>query len=267
MIGIYKISNNIDDRVYVGQSTNIHSRFKQHKTNLEKGKHDSLKLQNFYNSNKDSIVLEFEILEEVLDKDDLTRKEEKWIKTYNSMKNGFNTARVGCIVGHKEYVGEIGENKALNNPSIKKLKKSFADVGIKIHIESYDDSLLEFIDQIIKETDGFLLGNDILKFKNNLGAIVHKKHDVWGMTILFINEFEYNYDSEKYINEFSTHERIGYDNLIDFFKDLDSIFESNANMFLQKFKINKSKKISYRVDFPMYSHLVFYNTSVKNGGV
>lgn len=47
--GIYKISNTIDDRIYIGSSKNIYTRFAVHKSNLINNHHDNVKLQNFIN--------------------------------------------------------------------------------------------------------------------------------------------------------------------------------------------------------------------------
>jgi len=266
MIGIYKISTNIDDRVYVGQSINIYSRFKQHKKKLEKGVHDSSKLQDFYNLHKDDIILEFTILEEVEDPDDLTRKEEKWVKTYNSMKNGFNMAKVGCISGDKKkpYIPNTTPQKREpnNNPNIKRLKKAFRNAGVEVYIKNYDDSLLNDIESVILEAQNglkALLKDEVSRFKSHIGAIINKVDNIWGITILFINEFENNRKSAKYTFEYSTHNKIDYASLFDFFIHLDDIECAMVDAFKDEFRIHKNKNIFYRTEFPMYAYIAFYN--------
>ena len=59
--GIYKITNKIDGKCYIGQSSNIKKRFKDHRYDLKYNKHDNPYLQNAYNKyGKDNF--KFEIL-------------------------------------------------------------------------------------------------------------------------------------------------------------------------------------------------------------
>ena len=47
--GIYKITNNINNKFYIGSSKNITKRFKEHKWRLKNNKHPNNKLQNSWN--------------------------------------------------------------------------------------------------------------------------------------------------------------------------------------------------------------------------
>lgn len=49
MIGIYKITNRINNRCYIGYSTNLKQREKSHFMTLKSGKHYSLLMQEDYN--------------------------------------------------------------------------------------------------------------------------------------------------------------------------------------------------------------------------
>lgn len=93
MIGIYKITNKINEYSYIGLSTNIEDRWNQHK--------------NPYNWNRENKKLlykafqkyglenfEFEILEECNPKD-LSEKEKYYIEKYNTYKNGYNSTSGG----------------------------------------------------------------------------------------------------------------------------------------------------------------------------
>jgi len=76
--------------MYIGKSTNIAERFKQHTILLRCGQHFNIYLQRSYNKyGKDNF--EFEILEECYEFD-LHLNELKWIKYYGSesTNNGFN---------------------------------------------------------------------------------------------------------------------------------------------------------------------------------
>ena len=82
--GIYKITNKINNKVYIGQSINMEQRWKKH----QNSKDDFLihKAINKYNI----VNFEFTILEEC-PQSDLDEKERYWINYYNSQApNGYN---------------------------------------------------------------------------------------------------------------------------------------------------------------------------------
>lgn len=61
--GIYAIQNTLNDKVYIGQSGNLFSRLKEHRSKLKNGKHKNRPLQSSYNkygeSNFKLVVIEF----------------------------------------------------------------------------------------------------------------------------------------------------------------------------------------------------------------
>lgn len=90
MIGIYIIKNKINSHVYIGQSTSIEDRIKQHFRNYQNSNIHTYNyplyrairkygLENFY----------YEILEEC-SIDALTNREIYWIAEFNSLENGYN---------------------------------------------------------------------------------------------------------------------------------------------------------------------------------
>lgn len=88
MIGIYKITNSITNKSYIGQSIDIERRIEDHK---------------FRNSNSlIHLIIQqygwdnftYEILEEC-SQQELNEKEIKWINFYNSFENGYNLNRGG----------------------------------------------------------------------------------------------------------------------------------------------------------------------------
>jgi group I intron endonuclease len=89
IIGIYCIRRN--DKFYVGQSTDILSRFSQHKNSLKLGNHHSRKLQNAYHK-YGLDELSFEIIEECLESE-LTEKEQYWCDTLDAANLGYNIAK------------------------------------------------------------------------------------------------------------------------------------------------------------------------------
>ena len=79
-IGIYKIENIINGKIYIGQSLDISTRITQHKSDLAHNRHPNHHLQNSYNKyGKDSFV--FTILE-LCSASQLNKKEKYWIEHY-----------------------------------------------------------------------------------------------------------------------------------------------------------------------------------------
>lgn len=88
MVGIYKITNKINNKSYIGQSVNIETRWLKHKNdshNIElKNDIQKLGLQNFT----------FEVLEEC-NTNDLDSREKYWISYYDTHQNGYNKTAGG----------------------------------------------------------------------------------------------------------------------------------------------------------------------------
>lgn len=95
MIGIYKVTNLINNKKYIGQSINIEERWKRHKS------HSLNNYGNDYNCVFYRAIrkyglenFKFEVIEECC-KEDLDKKEKYWIKYYNTYLgflncNGYN---------------------------------------------------------------------------------------------------------------------------------------------------------------------------------
>lgn len=84
MIGIYKITNKINNKCYIGQSIHIERRWSEHCFPSKTSK-ISLAIQEYGKENFD-----FEVLEECKI-EELDKKEEYWIKYYNCVfPNGYN---------------------------------------------------------------------------------------------------------------------------------------------------------------------------------
>lgn len=90
MIGIYKITNQINGKCYIGQSINILQRWKQHRTNAAvRTEALYLAFQKYGIEN-----FSFEILEECSE-EELDQKEQYYISYFNSYKNGYNMTQGG----------------------------------------------------------------------------------------------------------------------------------------------------------------------------
>lgn len=87
---IYKITNKINDKVYIGQTTNLLSnRIQQHENEaFRQHKYSNRKL---YRAIREYGIKNFEITEiEKIPKEELDEREKFWINYYNSYYNGYN---------------------------------------------------------------------------------------------------------------------------------------------------------------------------------
>lgn len=89
MIGIYKITNTLNNKVYIGCSKDIDRRWHEHRTRYKrKGKeYDKLLYKAFRRSGIENFS--FEVLEECKE-ENLRVRENYWIKHYNSTRFGYN---------------------------------------------------------------------------------------------------------------------------------------------------------------------------------
>jgi group I intron endonuclease len=78
IMGIYKIINIKNNKIYIGSSADIHKRWCQHKTSLNKNKHCNKHLQAAWNKYGEE-SFKFEIVELVDDEEVLFSAEQKWI--------------------------------------------------------------------------------------------------------------------------------------------------------------------------------------------
>lgn len=92
--GIYKITNLINNKVYIGSSVRISTRLMSHKYDLRLDKHSNQYLQQSFNKHGES-NFSFEILE-LCDENNLVLKENYYILKYksNDLENGYNLATV-----------------------------------------------------------------------------------------------------------------------------------------------------------------------------
>lgn len=125
--GIYKITNLINNKVYIGQSINIESRWTHHKNYETNKSHYPLYcafkkygIENF----------KFEIIE-LCSIDKLNTQEQYWINFYDSYKNGYNLTIGGqgtnnlCIKLSSEEVEMIYDLLIYSDISQKEIAKQF----------------------------------------------------------------------------------------------------------------------------------------------
>lgn len=104
-IGIYLLRNEIDGKIYVGQSSNLSKRNRQHKNALLNNRHFNEHLQRAYN--KYGNVFKFEIIEYCL-LEMLDEREMYWINKFkaNNKKYGYN-----ILIGTTQFKKHSEESK------------------------------------------------------------------------------------------------------------------------------------------------------------
>ena len=94
MIGIYRISNKINNQHYIGQSLNIEGRWKEHINNISRKNNSIYQALREYGIDN----FEFKVVEECAEHL-LDDREKYWIEYYDSFNNGYNMTKGG---GHSK---------------------------------------------------------------------------------------------------------------------------------------------------------------------
>lgn len=89
-VGIYKIENTINHKIYIGQSNDIETRWTHHKWELNNHKHGNDHLQKAWDKFGEENFI-FEIVE-LCDESVIDEKEQEYIKLFSSLscQNGYN---------------------------------------------------------------------------------------------------------------------------------------------------------------------------------
>lgn len=98
-VGVYSITNKTNGKIYVGSSTKLLDRIKQHEKALIAGKHFCKAMQEDYDAGH---RFQFDILELFITKSDypygkyrrifkIDELEKKYIQLYDCVKSGYNT--------------------------------------------------------------------------------------------------------------------------------------------------------------------------------
>jgi len=142
--GIYKITNTINGKIYIGQAQNIQQRFRGHKSLLNKNSHKNKHLQYAWNKyGKDSF--KFEIIETVDNISLLNDREQYWLdkeKPYDR-EIGYNIAKFAESTGRGRICTEF-EKQNLREKNIGKkastetlIKQS---IGMKLFYANLPDN-------------------------------------------------------------------------------------------------------------------------------
>lgn len=127
LCGVYKITNNINDKVYIGQSINIKARWKDHMHTLDRNDSRCTLLQRAWNKyGKENFS--FEILE-LCEEDMLDEVEMKYIAIYDSHNNGYNIELGGNKNKHlseetKRKISDANRGRVHSEETLKKMSEA-----------------------------------------------------------------------------------------------------------------------------------------------
>ena len=135
IIGIYKITNIVTGKCYVGSAVDLKDRFRSHRSKLFLNKHHSPKLQNSYNKHGlDKFV--YEIIEEC-PKGIIIEREQYYIDLYDSYNKGYNSRqKAESMLGFKfseeskKKMSDSQKGKKRSKESIEKSRQ--ANIGRKM---------------------------------------------------------------------------------------------------------------------------------------
>lgn len=193
MIGVYKITNTINGKVYIGEALNIIGRWSKHIKDLEKGIHHSVDLQiDYYIYGIE--CFKFEVIQ-VIDSnlDDIIVKcllyilEDKYIKQYNSIKDGYNSQDTLDVILRKnaKFNNDLemnifkniinifnNNNNTYNSILIQNIKTQLKDELIKYKEENlYEETKLNKVEDNNSKIKNTLID---LYNKNNIDIIINK---------------------------------------------------------------------------------------------
>ena len=137
-VGVYAIHNKITGKYYVGSSSNVNSRLKTHRSNIEKLYGSNMKMDEDLKTEDDIKNFEFLILETFNDYEitetKLRERESFYIRKYDAY-NGYN------VSGRNPYInGYFGENELLTSKKISYGKHlNYKDIVQMSNIVLYKD--------------------------------------------------------------------------------------------------------------------------------
>ena len=139
--GIYKITNKINNKIYIGSSYSISKRISEHKYQLRRNSHPNIYLQSSWNKyGEDNFEFSIVTYFEEYNKDILQNEEQTWIDYYDcaNRENGYNL----CPIAYTKAGYKMDEESRKNISN--GLRKRFKDnPDAKNHISKLNKKLIE----------------------------------------------------------------------------------------------------------------------------
>lgn len=134
---IYKITNLVNDKFYVGSTTNKRSRFQQHRNLLRKGRHHCTPLQYAWNKYGED-KFKFDVIVSVLPHVSMYEVEDLFLAEHHGKAYCYNVSptAIGCGVGESHYrygtklSAEVREKIGAAQRGVKKNERVFTEEGL-----------------------------------------------------------------------------------------------------------------------------------------
>ena len=185
MAYIYKITNDINNKIYIGKTNfSIEKRWKEH---LKTYKRESIEKRPLYNAMNKYGIEHFHI-EQIEETDNPEEREKYWIEYYGSFKNGYNATIGGdgkpyidydlVVATYKELKSIIDTAKKLNicEDSVKNILESKKEkiysseeviknkYGKSVNMFDLKDNYIQTFSSL-REAGQFLIDNNLSKCK------------------------------------------------------------------------------------------------------
>ena len=167
-IGIYKIINLTNKKVYIGQSKSIFERWQEHKRDLNNNTHGNPHLQNAWNKYGKE-YFEFGIVEEC-SMNQLNEKEIYWIDYYNSMNSKF---------GYNKTSGG-GANTIISDETKKKLSIAHSGENNYFYGKTHTEETKSILSEIAKIRFKDKRNHPSYGFKKSIEAIKKQSISMMG---------------------------------------------------------------------------------------
>jgi len=179
VMGIYKITNIINGKFYLGSSNDCHQRWIEHLSDLRRNKHHSIHLQRAWNKYGEKNFIH-EIIEVVNNVEDILNREQYWLDKLQPFHrdNGYNICSVaGKTIGfkHSDKTKKLLSDKGKGLKRTEETKKRISEghKGINTWTKGMKQSE-EHIEKRVKNRRGVPLSDDI-KDKMSIKVLMFNK--------------------------------------------------------------------------------------------
>ena len=144
---IYKITNIINNKIYIGQTINtLEERWKRHQNDALSNRLDTHFAKAIRKYGIDNFTAE--VIDTAQSQDELTAKETYWIHYYDSIQNGYNETDAEYKSGGNTYLSKTDEELDIikekirqtklgnKNPNTRKVKCRNVDTNEEIHFDT-----------------------------------------------------------------------------------------------------------------------------------
>ena len=190
---VYKITNKVNDKVYIGQSVRpIEKRFNRHMNDAIKNKLDTHFARAIRKYGKDNFICE--VIDTAVNQNDLTLKEQYWIQYYDSVNLGYNETDAISKCGGNTYASKTKDELLEIYEKIRKSKvgklnpnsKSVKCYNIETNEELFFDTVKECQEYFCEKHHRFITNrvlNKTISLYKNIWRIAYADGDYGEYTI------------------------------------------------------------------------------------